>query len=365
MQRFVFFTRTRWHEPPRLRHQLSLLLVNAGYEVFFFETPRYLWQRLFPPNRQEEPIILLQHRAFIHHKLCLSSLLHFLNAFVVKHSLNPSIRRIGIKGDETIVNFNYDYWFLRDIFPKNRIITVINDDFVSGALFGYTRPLLRALERTCSSSDRVLTVSVPLQRQLSNFCQPELFFPWADCAYHKPERCTKRDTLLFWGYINDRIDFQTVCHMADILAVERSHIRLLFSGPTAKGSGYEVELLRARSNIEILPAAELDDLPVSRVLAGLIPYRSNVPSLDVITLPNKALQFLARGLPLLITGMPHFIRKPFVIRFDIDTVVSTIDALSFRFEYLQTIIEEFVSDNGPSARLVQFIGPDSDSCVVS
>ena len=37
--RFIFLTKTKWSEPPRIRHQLARMLSNAGYEIIFFEKP--------------------------------------------------------------------------------------------------------------------------------------------------------------------------------------------------------------------------------------------------------------------------------------------------------------------------------------
>ena len=66
--------------------------------------------------------------------------------------------------------------------------------------------------------------------------------------------------------------------------------------------------------IECHPATDVDDLSLDNVFAAIIPYRSGVAENDAIVVPNKALQLFARGIPLAITGMPGFIRLPFVFR---------------------------------------------------
>ena len=354
MPRFIVLTKTNWHEPPRLRHQLARLLSNAGHEVLFFVKPRYPWQQPAILEHEDTDIALYQHQELVHHRLRFNSFLRRANAYVVKRSLNLSMKNLRINRNDVVVNFNYDYFFLRDIFPANRIITVINDDFVDRALFGFERPQLWALARTCSSSDRVLTVSATLQEQLSPYCRPELFEPWTEYPYHKPETCATRDTLLIWGYINRKIDYQLVRDLASSLAVDYPRMRLLFVGPIERDSNAVVKTLRGMRNIEFSPPATLEELPINRILAALIPYRAGVPSIDVISNPNKALQILARGLPLMITGMPHFFNASFVTRVNIAEITQQIESLLLHFEDLQPAIEEFVSRNGPEARLKQF-----------
>jgi len=357
MARYLFFTKTQWQEPPRLRHQLARLLADAGNEVIFFEKPQYPWRKA-GPGTQEGRITVVPHRHLLHHKLRLARALHEANACVVERSLRSPLARLGANEHDVIVNFNFDYFFLRSAFPKNRIVTIINDDFLSVALFGYRKPLLWAMTRTCSSSDRVLTVSVPLRDQLSVCCDPELFLPWADCEYRAPKRDCARDTLLFWGYLNQRIDFAAVRGFANKLAAARPHIRMLFVGPVQPSHVHHAALLGSAGNIEVAPAAELDELPTDRILAGFIPYRAHDPEVDAITLSNKALQLLARGFPLLISSLPalpNFMEAPFVVRMNGVDASAQIDSLASRFGEMQSGIEQFVAANGAGARLRQFL----------
>jgi hypothetical protein len=358
MSRYFFLTKTRWDEQPRLRHQLARLLADAGNEVLFFEKPRYLWQAMSRPRQPENNVTLIPHRHLMHHKLRLTSSLQLANATVIKDSLKSSMVLLDVSADDVIVNFNFDYWFLRDIFPENRIITIINDDFISDAPLGYEKHLRWAMARTCSSSDRVLTVSVPLQEQLSAYCKPELFLPWADCAYRKPCHSSRRDTLLYWGYINKRVDFRLVRDFAEQAASVRPNIRLLFAGPVQDKLFGGVRSLGSARNIQIVPPAGLEELVTDRVLAGFLPYRANVRVVDACTLPNRGLRLLARGLPLLISGLPalpHFMKAPFIVRMDAGDIAKSIDTLLRQFDDMQPAIQAFVSRNGAEVRLRQFL----------
>jgi hypothetical protein len=352
--RFVFLTRTRWDEPPRIRHQLAHLLADAGHEVLFFEKPAPAWTSLPPPRGAARGITLARHHEWIHHKLRLAQPLHWINAWAVSRSLRGALREADFGDEAVVVNFNYDYWFLRSVFPRQRLVTMINDDFVSTALFGFEWPLRWALRRTCRDSDRVITVSEPLRAQLAPFCDAQLFLPWADRPYEGPVGGGSRDVLLFWGFINNKIDFPLVHGLARQLATARPDVRLMLVGPVEQRVDAQLQALRAHANVDVLPATPLDRLPLARVLAALIPYREGVAEIDAIALPNKALQLLARGLPLLIAGMPHFIRESFVFRLSPDpgALIATIAA---RFDLLQTDIRAFVAGNSPNARLAQFL----------
>lgn len=362
MSRFILFTKTKWDEAPRLRHQFAHLLASAGHEVLFFEKPASLGPAQRTPTRRAPRIATVTSRELMHHKLRLAPLLHRANAYVAKRSIRDRLRDWSVSDEDTVISFNYDYWFLRDLFPRNRLITVINDDFICVALFGYTKPLLWAMQRTCDASDRVLTVSAPLQQQLSRFGVPELFLPWADIPYRAPRAGAQRDFLLFWGYTNRRIHFPAVREFADALARTRPEVRILFVGPigpVVENVKDDVASLRERPNIEFHPPTALDLLPLDRILAAYIPYRPHDLEVDAITLSNKALQLMARGLPLLISArpaLPHFLEAPFVFRVNAANAADQIDHLRAAFDGLQPDLAAFVAANGPDARLAQLLG---------
>ena len=358
--KFLFFTKTNWDEPPRLRHQLAYLLSNAGHKVTFFECPAYAWVKkecAFDTGR--ESIQCVRASQLIHHKLRLNPVVHKLNAIWEKKEISRVLKPVVYDPETVIVNFNYDYYFVRDLFPDSKIVTVINDDFWCRAIGGWETPLRWALEKTCLSSDEVLTVSPSLQRQLSQYCSCNLFYPWADVQYTQSDPGAEKNTLLFWGYISDKLDYSYVSKLATHLKASESNYELLFVGPVMSDSAVKEALnsLIDQKLIQWRPATSLDELPLESVLAAFIPCLKDNPDSDAIYIPNKGFRVLARGLPITITGMPDFIEKPFVFRFSGEPSqdILLLDSIKSEFVGLQEGIRSFVDANNSSHRLNQFL----------
>jgi hypothetical protein len=71
-----------------------------------------------------------------------------------------------------------------------------------------------------------------------------------------------------------------------------------------------------------------------------------------VTLANKSMQLLARGLPLLISAMPAFLRQDFVMRLDGDGgIESALSSVSAKFADLQPVIRAYCVENSPESRL--------------
>ena len=352
MSRFLFFTKTFWNEPPRLRHQIARLLVADGHRVEFAEHPYWPGRDRAPGTSAEAGIGLFRHGELVHHKLRVSPPLRALNAAWTRRSIRKSIGALGTGPDDVIVNFNYEYYFLRDVFPSNPIVTVINDDFITSAPSPLQPSLEHAQRLTCRMSDAVLTPSVALQEQLAAYCEPELFLPWADIEYRPPAPSTERDLLVYWGAMGRRVDYDLVDSLAQRLAKEEPQVRILFVGPAL--AGFEAHpTLTKHPNLRHVGQATLDELPLDRAIGGIIPYRSGVPDIDVVVLPNKALQLMARGIPLLVSGMPRFIEGPYVERLDRGDPVAAIRRVRDGFARLQAPMRELVEHNGAGPRIVQ------------
>ena len=355
MSTFIIFTRTSWDEAPRLRHQVTRLLVEAGHRVYFFDRPRRALSRQVPldPVAGMTPTIVHTSQ-LLHHQLRVVPPLHAINSWFVRRQIAEFLRTISAE-EVTIINFNYDYYFLRELFPSKRIVTIINDDFEAQSRLPICGHITWALRRTCLMSDAVFAVSLPLVSRLSQWSNAVLFLPWSSMQYTAPrENISGRTRLLFWGFIDNRLDLDMLDRVAKDLARRGPQWELLLVGPT-QGRGREaaVRSMARHTNVRILDSHRLDQLPLDTILASVIPYLTPA-AMDAVTLPNKAMQLLAHGLPLLISGMPAFIEAPFVRRLDGEESPATvIDSCIADFNALQPTIAKFLGDNTPESRLSQ------------
>lgn len=352
-KKFIFFSKSYWDEVPRLRHQVARLLISNGHDVIFFEKPVYFFQKSKSEFVVDNDCISIKcSKQLVHHQLRLTDTLQRLNAFYERQQISKYLKKL--KSDEYIViNFNYDYAFIRKLFPSNKILTIINDDFVAQAKFFQGRHVRNCLEKTCKISDRVFVVSHPLQDQLKKWSDPELFLPWANNPYMKPKKIFNRNSVLIWAHIDRRIDFDVV----EALAAERSDLNIDLIGPVGSVESKKVKKLKDNySNINIDQPVEIEMMNADKYFCSLIPYRSNVPDIEAVTASNKTFQLLAKGLPIVTHGMPNFYRHPAIFNCStIEAVYSAIDCCHDNFYELQPCIKELVDVNQATDRYNQLM----------
>jgi len=352
---FIIFTKTEWLEPPRLRHQIVRLLLSAGHTVIYFEKPSYPWHRNNIKDSEINGLTLKNTTQLLHHKLRLSSIFGKLNEVFERVSIKRS--SFEMMGENVVINFNYDYYFLRKIFPGLKIITILNDDSWSKAILGSTSFYKSSLKKTCMMSDVVASVSPAISNQINHYCSPKSFYPWADKSYQTPKKSENKYQLLFWGYINSRLDFQYLKGLINHSRVMSFKLEILLVGPIPKELN-EIKRIKKIPEISFQPATPLEELSLDNVFGAIIPYRNdNNPDIEPIFLPNKGLSLLARGLPLIITGMPNFIFAPFVFRLG-QTFTKDLKILSDvrdNFYNLQEPIKKFVNQNSSQSRLDQIL----------
>jgi hypothetical protein len=352
---FVMVTHTRWEEAPRIRHQLARLVAGAGHRVLFVERADGPFTRVANGAREVEPrIFLTRTNRLLHHQFRLVSPLDLANAAVVRRHLRHQIRLSEFRSDPTIINFTHDYSFLRSAFPSSEVITIIHDDFEAQARVPWFGHVTRMLRNTCRSSDRVLALSTILRERLREWVPAELFYPWATVPYQAPDGdLQSRKILLFWGYVDIGIDTDAVRRIASRLAMTYPSIRIMIVGPTQVPSRRRMttQHLEGLANVEIKDATPLEALPMNEVLAAFIPYRRKGDA-DAVELPNKVLQLLGHGLPILKTGMPNAIRAPFILSVDEDrSLDEAMAACLSNFEGWQPAIRAFLAAHTPEARL--------------
>jgi len=349
--KFIFFSKSMWTETPRLRHQLASLLINYQQKVIFFQKPHYFWENKSIEMHSHGLLQCLTTKQLIHHQLRLIEPLRYLNAHYEVSSIKS--KNIITDEDDVIINFNYDYYFIREIYKNNKIVTVINDDFIAQAKFFSGRHVANALEKTCKASDVVLTVSYPLIEQLSPWCNPQLFLPWADVDYMEPTFNTLRNRVLLWAHIDGRIDF-TLLENAALL---RKNIEFYIVGPKAKNIIHAVESISEKcKNIIVLPPQKLTELPINSFFAAIIPYKNNVRDIEAITASNKTFQLMTRGLPIVTHGTPYFLDHTAIMKSScLNDFLKGIDLCFNNYDRLQASIKDLISHNQPNNRYLQLL----------
>ena len=340
-------------ETPRIRHQLADLLMSYGHKVVFYQKPLYFFnQSNGLANKQvSDDLEIRQTKQLLHHQLRLIRPLSYLNSKYERDSIQLSIGRIN--KNDVIINFNYDYCFLRDIFHNNKIVTVINDDFVAQAKFNSGKHVLNYLSKTLAISDMALTVSYPLYTQAEQYTKSvQMFLPWSKTNYEPPVQ-SNRNTLLLWAHIDNRIDFDLIEYLLE------SHPDFIFHfvGPISKNQSACVEKLRSNFiNLKVIGPASLEDLTLEEYFAAIIPYRSNVADIEAVTASNKTFQLLSKGMPLITHGMPHFIDNPAIFKAkSYEGFSKYINNTFDDFYELQPAIEELVKCNQSEHRYEQII----------
>lgn len=354
MKKFIFFSKTYWSEQPRLRHQLANLLLENGNTVIFFEKPDLALKQASNMSSisTDKRLKIVRARQLVHHQLRVNSFIQNLNARFEVTEISRKLRQEN-EINAVVVNFNYDYFFLRKIFPKNLIVTVINDDFIAQSRLFRGRHAQKALELTCKASDAVLVVSYPLADQVAAWCDPQLFLPWADVAYQAPAVYKNRKAILIWAHIDKRIDFA----LLEELVLRRPDIEIHFCGAISTKSRVKLDAACAsNSNFFYYGSSSLNKMRFEEYFCSVIPYLKGVKDIEAVTLSNKTLQLMARGLPIITHGMPGFLRHDAIFKCkDIEEFVSAVDFCQQNFNKLQISIERLVSDHQKNKRYQQFL----------
>jgi len=353
----ILITNSYWQEPPRIRHQVANLLLSHGVEVAFFERPQSPWVRQASPvSRVSSTLSLVSTKSLLHPQLRIAPPLAWANSAFSAAVYRDRVAQLGWPSDATIINFMHDGSFLRRVFPTQRLITLVHDDFEAQSHFPWFGHVTRALRATCKVSDQVLAVSTPLVDRLQQWANCELFLPWAVRPYSVPMApVVHRTTLLFWGSVDTAIDLSVVRRLSEECVRRGPQWQLLFVGPTERADRRRLMhgALGSLPQVRIQEATPLAELPLDSVLAAIIPY-GGAPHTRAITMANKTLQLLSCGLPLLIAGMPSFVKQPFIVRLDANADIrAAIDQVQAEFANWQPAIESFVRSQRAEDRLRQ------------
>jgi hypothetical protein len=347
-KKFILFSKTYWNEPPRIRHHVANLLLDNGHQIVFFEKPDFLISSSLKKIHSTHTgmIDVRRTKQLIHHQLRLFSFLRWLNAKYEKSSIS---KKIDFKLDlnSIIINFNYDYYFLRDIFQYNKIITIINDDFAAQAKINKGKHVFQALEITCKNSDAVFVVSHVLAQQVKNWCNPKIFLPWAMTKYIKPNN-TKRKSILIWAYIDGRIDFELIIG----ILTKRPELTIDIYGVISPENLKKTYILeKSFDQIKFYSPIKLSEINFKKYFCTIIPFKKGISYIEAVEASNKTFQLLSMGIPIVVHGMPNFMNSKVIFKTStIKNFLKGIDTCFAEFYNLQTHIKNLVNQHQPKDR---------------
>lgn len=350
--RYVIFTKSHWNDPPRLRHQYAAMLAKRGADVMFFEKPAFFFSKAARQQvSPKENIGVTRCAQLIHHQLRLNGLLRRFNASFETLNIRKTLARLEFNPD-IILNFCYDYYFIREVIPDKKIVTIINDDYIAQARFKAGKHVLETLRLTCEMSDAVIVVSEYLKRQISDFSSAELLYPWSDSPYLKPHEALLRDTVIIWGYIGAQYDYNII----ENVLRDRPQYNVCISGPILAPVKKTLRQLQKKySNLSVLGECCLDALPLDKCFAAALPYRPDVAHHTAVSMSNKTLRLMSRGLPLVTYGVPNFYDHQAIFKVEQKELFTDfLDRCQIKFDILQGGIESLVNRNLEEHRYEQF-----------
>ena len=189
------------------------------------------------------------------------------------------------------------------MFSDLKIVTIINDDFVAQARPWMIKSIKQQLKQTCENSDLVFAVSYPLQEQLAEFNKnTKLFFPWTFKKYEKPTNNINRNVVLYWGYIDHRIDWKIIKYLLE------KGIKLRFIGMVSHKVESILNDFNKFDNFELLKPTKLEDVYLDDISCSILSYVNTSGEMIAVTVNNRVFQLLSYGIPLVYVNLPNLIK---------------------------------------------------------
>lgn len=311
----VVSTVTPWHEPPRIRHQLTRQLTRF-YNVLYIQLPFGSDSREDHFEQIHERLVIYRpkklHHVFARLWIHLKPFHSFFDKRLVRNIEN-TIQGTGYK-KAILINFQFNF---PEIMNSNLFIKKIyfcNDEFPGRAKLDWQKRQLKEYEdQVASNADACIAVSLPLLDKLKKISKnTRLLLPGHEFDTKKQRAGTiglrKRERpvhVCFMGYINYRICFDWLLEM-----VKCNDFDLTLLGPVQQRNTIK-ELLNFHNFRTSVPleGQELQNF-LTKMDVLIMPYDTRLKSVQATTAPNKLFQYLACGKPIVISDMSHFIDLP-------------------------------------------------------
>jgi len=331
------------------------MLLDNGHEIHFFQK-RKLGRRA-RTEKLSDRLTIHTGSHLLHHQLKIFPFLNAIDAAYLKRIIR---NQIDVRDDDVILNFCYDFYFLRDLYSGNTMIHIVNDDYVSAAIRPHKRSAKKLLHISAEAADHNLVTSYAnLQTSYSIRDQIDrknaavsLFLPWARHRYEKPLARAAREEILYWGFINDRIDREKV------IAIMDAGLKINFVGMVTRSR--VTDQILGHVNAVYRGIHPLEDIPdvVERCACALMAYDKSYPYNSSLTMGNRGFELLSFGLPLLFCDLPHLLPAPegVIYRCELVEDYRTSFAKAQKiFDQIQPTIEAFLAEHYVESRYAMLL----------
>lgn len=307
----VIVTRTRWEEPPRIRHEVARQMARF-FRVLFIETPisgeKKHDTRVDPvapniircsiSNRNVLPVKIQHYLPFVHGLVEKKTAVEY-DRVLRDHAPEPLI----------LINFNYDS--IRIMGDERFALKVYfcNDDFISPLSNILSKLIVRRRQgEVAARADICFGVSHDLVRTLARYNpNSRLFLPGHEfqnqCAPTMGEKSDKKIKVGFMGYIDNHLNLEWLEQV-----LSQSDMELHLIGPV-EGAGKKVMGFLDKPELNWHGPKFGDELQrlLRRMDVLTIPFDISFKSIKTLVVPNKLYKYLAVGKPVVISDMPSFV----------------------------------------------------------
>ncbi len=316
----VVTSTTNWHEPPRMRHQVTRQLCRF-FNVLFIQLPfgsmhKSTYCEKINPRMN---VVFMQELSFARQKartysFTFGRLIHALILRVVCEAVHQTGYRKAV-----LINFSHEIPELMQTPIFNTAFYLCNDEFIRGTGTSWKHRWCRQItvkreQQVATFADQCLGVSSYLVEKLKHWnAHVHLFLPGHEFAVPQPaeillgNRNRRPVNVCFMGYINYRLRYDWLLALA-----KRDDILLTLLGPVSEKNRVSVEQLENTKHCQVAPPLYGADLQhrLSQMDVLIIPYDTRIKAVQAVSSSNKFFQYLACGRPVVISDMPHFVQLP-------------------------------------------------------
>ncbi|MCK5136588.1 MAG: glycosyltransferase [Bacteroidales bacterium] len=301
--KFLIYTLTSWDEAPRARHQVTNELLNLGHELYFIEK-----------NRLGLPGISYKTNG----NLTLVTPF-FIPGYIFRYRIpvineiyqNWLFKRLKARlGDMCVITFDFTAHRLKSFFSE--VVYYCNDEYIGNSKFPnlFVDNYHKICEKSVIKHSLLsITTSPFLTRKLSRYTNRVYEIPLggpnpASIPLMRSRNKKGKVTVGLVGFITERtISYAVINHL-----LEDDQMIIRFIGTVENRF---LNKISDPSRIELLGVLKGQDLyaAIQQFDVAIIPYE--LDKINPGATPNKLYQYLACGIPVVMTSMPNLKGKEF------------------------------------------------------